>query len=97
MEYADGTTSVPFEYTLSANDGPAFDEVAEILAFIQGNYTDKSSAYTLDANNDPAENVMLQTVEEIAASTGGNYGQYTLDADNKSALAAIKEVEDKIN
>lgn len=94
--YANGTTSDPIVYTLSADD-PAYDTIQAILAFIEDNYSGQTSEYDLNANNEGAKGTVAETETEITDSTGKDLGEYVLTAANstaegiKAATSAIAE------
>lgn len=75
-EYADGTTTPPVEYTLTAEDGPAFTTIEEILAYLEDNYDGQTADYDLDANpegvNDGIETAEA-AIENSLASTDTTY------------------------
>ena len=64
--YADGTTSEPFEYTLTAEDGPAFDTLLAILGLIEDDYDGQTAEYDLDATTEGVQSGVDEAKKTIA-------------------------------
>lgn len=78
--YADGTTSDPIEYTLTAEDGPAFDNIASILTYLEDNYDGHTAEYYLDGDTEGVGDGVKTAEEVIAKSIDGTDTTYHLSA-----------------
>lgn len=78
--YADRTTSEPIEYTLTADDGPAYENIQSILTFLEDNYSGHTSDYYLNGNTTGVGEAVEEAEGKITDSQGKDLGEYQLTA-----------------
>lgn len=78
--YADGTTSDPIEYTLTAEDGQAYDNIASILTYLEDNYDGHTGEYYLEGDPSGVNDGVKTAEEVIGKSIDGTDTTYHLSA-----------------
>lgn len=92
--YANGTTSPPVEYTLTADDGPAYENVQSILTFLEDNYTGHTSDYYLNGDTTGVGEAVEEAEGKITDSQGKEgLGDYELDAKTDGVQTGVETAQ----
>lgn len=89
--YANGTTSDPIEYTLTAEDGQAYENVQSILTYLEDNYDGQTGEYYLDGDTEGVGEAVEEAEGKITDSQGKEgLGDYELDAKTDGVRTGVE-------
>lgn len=78
--YADGTTSDPIKYTLTADDGEAYETINAIVDYLTGSYESDWGEYVIGADPQKAYDAVNESETAITESYAKDLGSYNLKA-----------------